>query len=426
VSTETTELPARPRQRRLGLALVLAALVLVVLSFVRWQTGANDLTSSGTFSATLRVSMPILLAGLGGLYAERAGVVNIGLEGMMILGTWFGAWAGWHWGPWAGVLMGMAGGAAGGFLHAVATVTFGIDHIISGVAINILAAGVTRFLSVIAYTNVPGAGITQSPQVKGSIPDVNLPVLAGGRAFGAKTPDLFGWIERQHWFLVSDAGSLLKGLTSNVSLLTIAAVALIPLTWWVLWRSAFGLRLRSVGEHPVAAESLGVPVYTMKYVAVVISGALAGLAGAFLVFEEAGIYREGQTAGRGFIALAALIFGNWRPLGVGAGAGLFGYADALQLRSNSSILALLLFVSIAMAAACGWLLVRKRTGPALAVAVLAGLIFWWHATATKVANEWIAITPYVVTLAVLAMAAQRLRPPAADGRRYRKGQVETL
>ena len=356
MSTETTELPARPRQRRLGLALVLAALVLVVLSFVRWQTGANDLTSSGTFSATLRVSMPILLAGLGGLYAERAGVVNIGLEGMMILGTWFGAWAGWHWGPWAGVLMGMAGGAAGGFLHAVATVTFGIDHIISGVAINILAAGVT-------------------------------------------------------WFL---------------SLLTIAAVALIPLTWWVLWRSAFGLRLRSVGEHPVAAESLGVPVYTMKYVAVVISGALAGLAGAFLVFEEAGIYREGQTAGRGFIALAALIFGNWRPLGVGAGAGLFGYADALQLRSNSSILALLLFVSIAMAAACGWLLVRKRTGPALAVAVLAGLIFWWHATATKVANEWIAITPYVVTLAVLAMAAQRLRPPAADGRRYRKGQGETL
>src|SRR5207249_2874728 len=123
---------------------------------------------------------------------------------------------------------------------------------------------------------------------------------------------------------------------------------------------------------------------------------------------------------------SALIFGNWRPLGVGAGAGLFGYADALQLRSNSSILALLLFVSIAMAAACGWLLVRKRTGPALAVAVLAGLIFWWHATATKVANEWIAITPYIVTLAVLAMAAQRLRPPAADGRRYRKGQVETL
>src|SRR5207244_6025822 len=115
------EAPAPPRQRRFALVLVLGALVLVVLSFVRWKTGATDLTSSGTFSATLRVSMPILLAGLGGLYAERAGVVNIGLEGMMILGTWFGAWAGWHWGPWAGVLMGVAGGAAGGFLHGVAT-----------------------------------------------------------------------------------------------------------------------------------------------------------------------------------------------------------------------------------------------------------------------------------------------------------------
>src|SRR5204862_2132995 len=183
----------------------LMALVLLALSFTRAVTHANDLTSSGTFSATLRVSIPILLAALGGLYAERAGVVNIGLEGMMILGTWFGAWAGWHWGPWTGVLVGVMGGAAGGLVHAVATVTFGIDHIISGVAINILAAGVTRFLSVIAFTNVPGAGITQSPQVKGAIADVNLPVLAGGRAFGLHTPDLFGWIERKHWFLVSDA-----------------------------------------------------------------------------------------------------------------------------------------------------------------------------------------------------------------------------
>jgi ABC-type uncharacterized transport system permease subunit len=426
VITEAVPAPPERRQRRVGIALLLGALVLVVLSFVRWVTGASDLTSSGTFGAALRVSVPILLAGLGGLYAERAGVVNIGLEGMMILGTWFGAWAGWHWGPLAGVAGGIVGGGLGGLLHAVATVSFGIDHIVSGVAINILAAGVTRFLSVVAYTNVPGAGITQSPQVTGNIPDVNVPVLAGGHLFGLSTPNVFGWFEKRHWFLVSDIAGLLRGLTSNVSLLTIAAVALIPITWWVLWRTAFGLRLRSVGEHPVAAESLGVPVYTMKYVAVVISGALAGLGGAFLVIEEAGIYREGQTAGRGFIALAALIFGNWRPMGVASGAGLFGYADALQLRSNSSILALLLFVSIAMAAACGWLLVRKRTGPALAVAVLAGLIFWWHATATKVANEWIAITPYVVTLAVLAMAAQRLRPPAADGRRYRKGQVETL
>jgi ABC-type uncharacterized transport system permease subunit len=426
VIAEAAPAPPVRRQRRLGLALSLAVLVLVALSFVRWVTGASDLTSSGTFGAALRVSMPILLAGLGGLYAERAGVVNIGLEGMMILGTWFGAWAGWHWGAWAGVAGGIGGGALGGLLHAVATVTFGIDHIVSGVAINILAAGATRFLSVVAYTNVPGAGITQSPQVTGNIPDVNVPILAGGHLFGWSSPNLFGWFERQHWFLVSDVAGLLRGLTSNVSLLMIGAVALIPITWWILWRTAFGLRLRSVGEHPVAAESLGVPVYTMKYVGVVISGALAGLGGAFLVIEEAGIYREGQTAGRGFIALAALIFGNWRPLGVAAGSGLFGYADALQLRSNTSILGLLLFVAIALAAAAVWLFARGRIVPAGAVAVLAGFFFWWHSVAHKVANEWIAITPYVVTLAVLAMAAQRLRPPAADGRRYRKGQVETV
>jgi len=414
------------RRPRFAVALIVAGLILALLSFVRSVTGADDLTSSGTFSATLRVSMPILLAGLGGLYAERAGIVNIGLEGMMILGTWFGAWAGWQWGPWAGVLMGMAGGATGGLLHAVATVSFGIDHIISGVAINILAAGVTRFLSVIAYTNVPGAGITQSPQVKGSIPDFNLPVAAGGHIFGLSTPDVFGWIERKRWFFLSDIGALLKGLTGNVAVLTIIAIALVPITWWILWRTAFGLRLRSVGEHPVAAESLGVRVYTMKYIAVVISGALAGMAGAFLVFEEAGIYREGQTAGRGFIGLASLIFGNWRPMGVAAGAGLFGYADALQLRSNTSILALLLFAAIALALVAVWLLTRGRIVPAVAVAVLSGMVFWWHAVANTVPNEFIAITPYVVTLLVLALAAQRLRPPAADGRRYRKGQSEAV
>ena len=424
--TETVEAPQERRQARLRTVLLAAGLVLFLLSFVRSVTGATDLASSGTFSATLRVAMPILLAGLGGLYAERAGVVNIGLEGMMILGTWFGAWAGWHWGPWGGVAIGMLGGALGGLIHAVATVSFGIDHIISGVAINILAAGVTRFLSVIAFTNTPGAGITQSPQVKGSIPDVNVPVLSGGHFFGLKTPDVFGVLERKHWFLVSDAGALLKGLTSNVSLLTIAAVALVPLTWWILWRTAIGLRLRSVGEHPVAAESLGVPVYAMKYAGVIVSGALAGLAGTFLVYEEAGIYREGQTAGRGFIALAALIFGNWRPAGVMSGAGLFGYAEALQLRSNPAILALLVFAAIALAITGGWLFLRGHRRGGAALLVLAGLMFWWHAAANKVANEFIAITPYVVTLLVLALAAQRLRPPAADGRRYRKGQIESI
>ena len=416
-----TERQARTRNR-LRIALLIAGLMLVTLSFVREVTSATDLTSSGTFGATLRGAMPLLLAGLGGLYAERAGIVNIGLEGMMIMGTWFGAWAGWHFGAWPGVFAGLLGGAAGGLIHAVATVTFDINHIVSGVAINILAAGVTRFLSVVAYSNVPGAGVTQSPPVKGNIPHFNVPILAGGKIFGWHSPDVFGWFERRHWFLISDTGALAKGLTSSVSWLTVAAVALVPITFWLLWRTAFGLRLRSVGEHPVAAESLGVPVYTMKYVAVVISGALAGLGGAFLVVEEAGIYREGQTAGRGFIALAALIFGNWRPAGVMAGAGLFGYADALQLRSPNAIHALLLFIAIALTFAAGWFFFRRRVLNSVVLGALAAGIYAWFFASNSVPGDFVTITPYVVTLLVLAIAAQRLRPPAADGRPYRKGQ----
>jgi ABC-type uncharacterized transport system permease subunit len=414
-----TTAPTRQR-RQLRTAILVGIGALLVLSFVRTWTHATDLTSSGTFSATLRVSMPILLAGLGGLYAERAGIVNIGLEGMMIFGTWFGAWAGWHFGVYWGLVGGLLGGGAGGLIHAVATVTFGIDHIVSGVAINILAAGVTRFLSVVAYTNVPGAGITQSPAVRGHIPDVNVPFLSGG----FNSPDVLGWLEHRHWFLISDTSALLRGLTSHLSWLTVAAVALIPLSYWILWKTSFGLRLRSVGEHPVAAESLGVPVYRMKYVAVTISGALAGLGGAFLVVEEAQIYREGQTAGRGFIALAALIFGNWRPGGVAGGAGLFGYAEALQLRSDTAIHGFLLFLAIALALATGWFLYRRRRVTGAVVAALAIGLFVWYVLSTKVPDEFITITPYVVTLLVLAIATQRLRPPAADGRPYRKGQVQ--
>src|SRR5690348_1407446 len=145
-----------PKQNRIptsGPWFVLMALGLLVflLSVVRVVSGADDLTSSGTVSAALALSIPIAMAGLGGLWSERAGVVNIGLEGMMIMGTWGAGWAGYQWGPWSGVLAGAAFGAVGGLLHAIATVTFGVDHIVSGVAINILGLGVTQYLSVVAF-----------------------------------------------------------------------------------------------------------------------------------------------------------------------------------------------------------------------------------------------------------------------------------
>ena len=402
--------------------LIFALGVFAVLSLVRVVTGADDLTSSGTFGAAVRLAVPIGLAALGGLYAERAGIVNIGLEGMMIMGTWFGAWAGWQWGPWAGVAIGILGGMLGGLLHAVATVTFGVDHVVSGVAINILALGVTRYLATSVFTGQEDASATLSPPIRGDVGEFTFPFLSGGQLFGWDTPDIFGWFEEKGWFFVSDLAGLLKALTSNLSWLTVIAILLVPFSAYVLWHTRFGLRLRSVGEAPTAADTLGVPVYRMKYLGVVISGGLAGLGGAYLVLEAAGRYREGQTANRGFIGLAALIFGNWMPAGLAMGASLFGFADALQLRSDDSVRALLLFVAIVV----GFLALRAiyvgkpLTGAGMIVA--AAVFGLYFAITEAVPSQFVFITPYVTTLVVLAFAAQRLRPPAADGLPWRKGQ----
>ncbi len=400
----------RPRSLLLG-----AGLLLFLLSTVRVISGAEDITSSGSFGAALRLAVPIGLAGLGGLWAERAGIVNIGLEGMLILGTWFGAWAGFFYGPWIGVLAAIGAGALGGLLHALATVTFGVDHVVSGVAINLLGAGTARYLSSLAYggdDRPPGSGATQSPTVHG-LPEVSLPVLSSG-------PDLLGDLEDLHWFLVSDAAGILRGLTGDVSIITLLAVLLVPLSVFLLWHTAFGLRLRSVGENPVAAESLGVPVYRMKYIAVVSSGAFAGLGGAALVIGS--IYREGQTAGRGFIGLAAVIFGNWRPGGLAAGAGLFGYADAIALRTNDAVRGLLLFVALLLVVVAIRQALQRKLPLTVATVLIAFAFFLWYATVDTVPSQLVGFTPHLITLLVLAVASQRLRPPAADGKPYRRGE----
>ena len=409
------------RGPRVPRALLFAVGIVVLLAFVRVVTGADDLTSAGTFSAALRLAVPIGLVALGGVFCERTGVVNIGLEGMMILGTWFGAFGAVQYGPWWGVALGIVGGAAGGLVHAVATITFNVDHVVSGVAINILGAGVARFLSVIAYTGdnpvATGGGATQSPRA-GNIPNLDLPFLAGGWG----TPDVLGRVARWRWFLVSDVAAALRALTGNLSWLTVLTFFLIAFSVWLLWHTALGLRMRSVGEHPSAAESLGVDVYRMKYLGVVVSGAFAGLGGAFLVLEAAGIYREGQTGGRGFIALAAVIFGNWHPIGAAGGALLFGFADALQLRNAEAVHALLLFVAIALGAGALYAFWRKRVVQAAVLAVVGAGFALWFATSDTVPNQFVFFTPHLATLLVLAFATQRLRPPAADGVPYRKGQ----
>ncbi|MET8955979.1 ABC transporter permease [Streptomyces sp. NPDC004393] len=400
------------RRMSLPVLLLIVAGVLVLTSVVRLITGADGITSTGQMSTALRLAVPIGLAGLGGLWAERSGVVNIGLEGMMILGTWFGAWAGYQWGPWVGVLFGIIGGALGALLHAIATVTFNVNHIVSGVAINILALGTTRYLSKFTFENAPQGSSKQSPPID-SLGTFDIPGLSSA----------LDTLNQKHWFLVSDIAGLIGGLVTDLSPLTVIAVALVPFTWWVLWRTAFGLRLRSCGENPVAAESLGVNVYKYKYIAVIISGGFAGLGGAFLSIVASNVYLDGQTAGRGYIGLAAMIFGNWMPGGLALGAGLFGYTDSLNLRGGTTnVHALILLLGILVVVGAAYLAWRKRYVPAVITAVAAALLFVWYSTTSDVPAQLVTATPYIVTLLVLSLSAQSLRMPKADGMPYRKGQ----
>ncbi len=404
-------------------AWIMAGTLFILLSLTRVITDGGDLTSSHTAGTTLRVTIPLLLAGLAGLWAERCGIVNIGIEGMMILGTWFGGWGAWKFGPWVGLLLAILAGSLGGLLHAFAVVKFNVNHIISGVAINLLAFGGMRYLSELVYTkDVKGGGISQSPPQKSPIPRVNVPFLAGGEIFGWKSPDMLGWLERHAWFLIGDLAGIARGLVYNVSWASIIALCLVPLTGWILWRTKFGLRVRSSGEAPSAAESLGVKVTPLRYYAMLISGGLAGFGGGFLAIVSSSYYRQGQTANRGFIGLATTIFGNWRPVGVLGGATLFGFAEALQLVGPSSLPKLFLFLSMVAGLAAIASMVAHRLVSA-ASGLIAGFLFflvYWEVS--KVPEPLTKAAPYVLTLIVLATASQRLRPPAHAGLPYRSGE----
>ncbi|HSM01556.1 MAG TPA: ABC transporter permease [Acidimicrobiia bacterium] len=413
---------AQPSWVRYSIA---AALGVLVLSFVQVLEpgGLERLTSENASGAMLRWAVPILLAGLGGLYSERAGVVNIGLEGMMVLGTWFGAYGVIIGGPWVGLLYGFLGGAFGGLIHAIATVTFKVDHIVSGVAVNLLAPGIVRFLSSEIFTGRSGGSITQSPSIEG-VGNITVPFLAGGDLYGWKTPDILGVIDRWDVFFVSDIASFARGFVANVGIFTLLTLFLVPVTAWLVWRTRFGLRLRIAGEHPTAGESLGVNIYWQKYKGVVISGALAGLGGAFIAMELTGFYREAQVQGRGFIGLAALIFGNWRPGGVLVAAFVFGYPFGTALRDldgrSTHALLLLIVVGLAVIFAVS-IRRRKRLDMALSGGMAAGFLVWYLLTET--APSWLPnALPFATVLIVLVFAAQRLRMPAADGRPYEKGQ----
>jgi general nucleoside transport system permease protein len=333
----------------------------------------------------------------------------------MVLGTWFAGFAGWHWGPWAALAGGAFGGLLGGLLHALATVTFGVDQIVSGIAINLIAPGVTRFLSSEVFAGHDNGTITNSPAIKGRVGRLSIPGLADG----------LEWIDDKRWFFISDIAGALRAFVDSLSFTTVIVLLMIPISIYVLWHTAFGLRLRSVGEKPSAAESLGVGVYRLKYIAVSISGILAGLGGAWLVIDIRQ-YSEGMTAGRGFLGLAALIFGNWLPIGVALGAALFSYGLALQQAvGTTQVKAVYLFMAGAFLAVAAFVwLGQKGKWVAMGLTISGLALFLFYLNTDEVNNQIVYITPYVIVLVVITFASKRSRPPAAVGIPWRRGQAD--
>jgi general nucleoside transport system permease protein len=380
-----------------------------ILALVESLTGATDISSPGTSGATLRFAIPLLMAGLGGLWAERAGVINIGLEGMMIVGTWTAAWFGYLHGPLMGFVAAAIFGLASGFFHAILTVKIGIDQAVSGLAINLIAAGGARYLSGVFFPPV-GGDRTVSPPVD-SFPTFTIPVIA----------PILESIDAQNIFFISNLAGILHGLTKDVSLVTIALLLLVPLTSWILWRSKFGLRMRFSGENPMAAESLGINVYRIRYIAISVSGMLASLGGAYLALVASSVYREGQTAGRGFIGLATVIFGNWKPGGVFAGSILFGFTDALRVRQSESVMSLIMVAGIVALVLSIFYSINRRWKPGLISGSLALVAWWIHQRVDVIPQEFVTVFPNFATLIVLTFLAQRLTPPAMAGMPYRRG-----
>ncbi|WP_160680931.1 ABC transporter permease, partial [Clostridium sp. C8-1-8] len=254
-------------------------------------------------SSTLALATPLIFAGLGGVFSERSGVVNIGLEGMMIMGAFFGVYGSFLTGSaLVGVLFALIAGGAIALIHAFLSINLKADQVISGTAINLFAQALAAFLIFKLF----GKG-GQTDGVTGlayNIPKAlrNMPVL--GKLVG----DL-------NWFVY-------------------AAVIAVFIAHFVLYKTPWGLRIRAVGEHPKAADTLGINVYKVRYICVVLSGMLAGLGGAALSLGTTPLYRDGMVSGKGFIALAAVIFGNWKPKGTLLACLLFSFADAFQLKSQ--------------------------------------------------------------------------------------------
>lgn len=395
-------------------SLFAALSVLLLLSVSARLFGAPGLTGSSTVGTALGFAVPVVLAGLGGLVSERAGVINIGLEGMMIMGTWGAGLLGWHLGPWGALLGGLLGGMVGGALHALATVTFAVDQTVSGVAINIASLGVCRYLSDLFFNGKGNEGdlgtIADSPSVRNF----------GGRFSVPFVGDPLQTLEDKKWFIVSDLAGIVRGLFVDVAWGSVLLLAFVPVVWYLVWRTPFGLRLRSVGEKPAAGESLGVNVIATKWAAVVMSGGLSGLGGAWIVLDSLK-YQQGMTAARGFLGLAAMIFGNWMPGLLVVGALLFSFSQSVGFQVGLESRAVIGAVGLALAVGAVWNALRRRLVPAVGVGVVAAAILWFANKNLTINESLIKSLPYVLTLIVLSVASKRQRPPAASGIPWRKG-----
>ncbi|MDQ2665752.1 MAG: ABC transporter permease [Gemmatimonadota bacterium] len=281
---------------------------------------------------TVRIAIPYLLAAAGGVLSERAGLIGLSLEGYMLSGAFCAAVGSYYAGaPWVGVIAAIVGGGVLSLLYAASAIRFKADQVVVGIAINLLAVGLTRFFLRLIFDSS-----SNSPRVPG--------------------------------FEVKGSGTGFLALAHN-PLVWVGAV-IIPLVSWLLYRTPFGLRVRAVGEHPAAAESVGIPVVRVRYLAVGLSGMIAGLGGAYLALDQHQ-FTDGMTAGRGFIALAAIIFGRWDPMRAGLACLLFAAAETLQIQLQGT---------------------------------------------QMIPSQFVEMIPYVLTIIALAGVVGRAVPPAALGK----------
>ena len=325
--------------------------LLAAFAFLVWITSGTSLNLPGMFQATLMAATPLTLGAICGILCERSGIINIAIEGMMLSAALAAvAFAGVFDSLWMGLLAASLVGGIMAAIHAVLSIRYKVDQIISGTVINILAAGGTRFLNI---RLLEPAGLS----TPGQIGSVRIPLLADIPIIG---PILFD-----------------NPPTVFIMLILTLAVS------YVIFFTPWGLRMRACGEHPRAADTVGVHVNRMRYISVIVGGLIAGIAGAYFPLDIVGAFEDNMTRGQGFVALAAMIFGNWNPLGGFLAALLFGFADALQVKMQI-LEPVLRFINV------------------------------------SIPPEFLQTAPYILTIIVVAGVVGRSRPPVEEGKPYEK------